>query len=209
MRLPATFYTREDVHGISRDLLGKFLVTHIDGVTTGGMIVETEAYRGPDDPASHAWKNRYTPRTRVMYEAGGKAYIYLCYGIHHLFNVVTGKAGIPHAVLIRALTPTDHIDIMLRRRRLDRLTPKITQGPGALSAALGLHTSLTGTDLTSPLSPVWIEDRDVVIHPKDIGTAPRVGVAYAGEAASWPWRYYLRGVEYVSAQPKIIKSKMP
>ena len=101
-RLPPEFYQTTDVVQIARDLLGKVLVTHFDGQYTAGRITETEAYRAPDDRACHAWNNRLTPRTRVMFEPGGTAYVYLCYGIHHLFNVVTAPAVMAHAVLIRA-----------------------------------------------------------------------------------------------------------
>jgi DNA-3-methyladenine glycosylase len=116
-KLPAAYYSSEDVNFIARDLLGKFLVSKINGQVTSGMIVETEAYRGPDDRASHSYNNRRTPRTEVMYKAGGVAYIYICYGMHHLTNVVTGPEEYAHAVLIRALQPTDGIEIMAERRK--------------------------------------------------------------------------------------------
>ncbi|HEY9560748.1 MAG TPA: DNA-3-methyladenine glycosylase, partial [Anseongella sp.] len=118
MKLSDVFYQREDVVQISRELLGKYLFTRLNGEITGGMIVETEAYHGPEDRASHAWKGRFTNRTRVMYGQGGMAYVYLCYGIHHLFNVVTAGNGVPHAVLVRAIEPTLGIERQLERRRM-------------------------------------------------------------------------------------------
>lgn len=201
-RLSPDFYTREDVVAISKELLGKFIVTRFDGILTSGMIVETEAYRGPEDRASHAWNNRYTARTKTMFEKGGKAYIYRCYGIHHLFNVVTAGEGVPHAVLIRAISPVDNIEVMLARRKFEQLRPQLTMGPGSLSVALGLTTTHNGTDLNDPDSPIWIEDRGVLIPATDIVTTTRVGVDYAGESALLEWRFYIRGVAYVSKKVK-------
>lgn len=201
-RLSPDFYTRNDVLTISKELLGKVIVTRFDGILTSGMIVETEAYRGPEDRASHAWNNRYTARTKTMFEKGGKAYIYRCYGIHHLFNVVTAGEGVPHAVLIRAIAPLDNIEAMLERRKFESLRPQLTMGPGTLSMALGLTTTHNGADLNDPDSPVWIEDRGVLIPASDIVATTRVGVDYAGEAALWEWRFYIRGVAYVSKKVK-------
>ena len=112
MKLQKDFYQREDVLTISRELLGKVLCTQFEGELTSGIIVETEAYAGETDQASHTYGGRRTLRTEVMYAPGGVSYIYLCYGIHHLFNVVTNFEGIPHAILIRAIKPIDGIDIM-------------------------------------------------------------------------------------------------
>ena len=146
MILPESFYNRKDVVKIARELLGKILVTEF-GVRTSGIIVETEAYAGITDKASHAYGGRRTGRTEVMYSPGGTAYVYLCYGIHHLFNVVTNIEGIPHAVLIRAIEPVEGIETMLERRGKTKLSPSLTAGPGALSQALGISTALTGTSL--------------------------------------------------------------
>ena len=123
--LPAHFYTRPDVVQVAKDLLGKYLVTNFEGQVTSGKIVETEAYRAPDDRASHAFGNRRTARTEVMFAEGGHAYVYLCYGIHHLFNVVTGPSEMAHAVLVRAVQPVDNVELMLARR--------LTAGPGSLT----------------------------------------------------------------------------
>lgn len=185
--LPRSFYLSEDILRISRELLGKFLVTRFDGRLTSGMIVETEAYCGPEDRASHAYGNRRTDRTEVMFQKGGLAYIYLCYGIHHLFNVVTNSEGRPHAVLIRALQPADGIDTMLRRRGQAVAVTSLCAGPGTLSKAMGLHRRYSGTSLDSDL--IWIEDRSVDPREEDIVASPRVGVDYAGDDAKLPWRF--------------------
>ncbi len=198
IRLNLSFYQREDVVKISKELLGKVLVSHFDNVKTAGIIVETEAYRGPDDKASHAYNNRYTNRTKVMYEAGGLAYVYLCYGIHHLFNVVTAKKGMAHAVLIRAIEPLEEIDAMLYRRNFDNLKPQLTAGPGVMSIALGITIANSGMDLTHPNSNIWIEDRKIVVKPKNIIESPRVGVAYAEECAGWNWRFRIAGNKFTS-----------
>lgn len=197
-RLPPSFFLREDVVQISRDLLGKYLVTEIDGAYTAGRIVETEAYRGPDDKACHAYNYRRTPRTSIMYEPGGHAYVYLCYGIHHLFNVVTGFEGQPHAVLIRAVQPIDNIEGMLARRKMAKLKPQLTAGPGALSQALGITTGLTGINMLDVQSPIRIEDRGMVIKEEDIIAGPRVGVGYAEECAEWPWRFRVKDSPWTS-----------
>ena len=199
-RLPRTYYQSLEVTDIARDLLGKYLITEIDGFHCSGIIVETEAYRGPDDRASHSYNNRRTSRTEVMYAEGGVAYIYICYGIHHLMNVVTGPKDDAHAVLIRALEPADGIDIMAARRQMMESDSRLTKGPGALSIALGLTSALSGTSLYSPSSPIWIEDRGLKFAPNEICSGPRIGVESAGEAALWPWRYFVKKNKYVSAK---------
>jgi DNA-3-methyladenine glycosylase len=196
MVLPESFYSRKDVVKIAQELLGKILVTEFDGLKTSGMIVETEAYAGVTDKASHAHGGRRTRRTETMYLPGGAAYVYLCYGIHHLFNVVTNVQDVPHAVLIRAVEPVEGIDIMLERRGKERLQPSLTAGPGAMSVALGIHTGLTGTSMQGP--ELYIEDRGIIVRAKDIVAATRVGVAYAMDDALRPYRFYLRNNPYVS-----------
>jgi DNA-3-methyladenine glycosylase len=195
------YYQSDDVTGIARDLLGKILVTRFDGQLTAGRIVETEAYMGPIDRASHAWNNRRTARTEVMFSAGGVAYIYLCYGIHHMMNVVTGPAGQPHAVLIRALEPLAGLDVMARRRDLAVDHPRMTVGPGALSRAMGLHVQWSGTSMTRRESPLWIEEA-APVSPSLVCAGPRIGVDYAGDAAAWPWRFFIRDSAWVSARRK-------
>lgn len=183
-KLPRSFYLRPDVVGIARELLGKRLVSHIGGVRTAGIITETEAYAGPIDRASHAHGGRRTARNEVMYARGGTAYIYLCYGIHHLFNVVTNTKDIPHAVLIRAIHPTEGQAVMHERRGGKRLT---TGGPGTLTQALGIRTAHNGTDLLG--DTLYIEDGPA---PPDhlVVTGPRIGVDYAGADALLPYRYH-------------------
>lgn len=196
MILPESFYTRKDVVKIAKELLGKVLVTRFNGEYTSGMITETEAYAGISDKASHAFGNRRTARTEVMFSQGGVAYVYLCYGIHHLFNVVTNVQNVPHAVLIRAVEPVDGIGIMLGRRAKDKLQPTLTAGPGAMSVALGIHTWHTAQSLQS--DDLYIEDRGIKIARKNIVEATRVGVAYAAEDALLPYRFYVRDNPYVS-----------
>ena len=194
MILPESFYTRKDVVKIARELLGKVLVTEF-GERTSGIIVETEAYAGATDKASHAYGNRRTNRTEVMYMHGGTAYVYLCYGIYHLFNVVTNVQDTPHAILIRAIEPIEGIDIMLERRGKGNITPSLTAGPGVLSQALGITTMHTGISLQGP--DIYIEEGKR-IKSKDIIAATRVGVAYAMDDALRPYRFYIKGNKFVS-----------
>ena len=190
MKLGKDFYTSNQVVDISRALIGKYLFSRINGELTGGIIVETEAYEGVIDKASHAYGNRLTERTQVMYEQGGRAYVYLCYGIHHLFNVVTNVKGIPHAVLIRAIEPVEGLNIMLERRGKEKIDYSLTSGPGTLSKALGITSSLSGTSLTG--SSLWIEDRGVRVPHHQVIASPRVGVAYAAEHALLRYRFRLK-----------------
>jgi DNA-3-methyladenine glycosylase len=196
MLLPETFYTGTDVLKIARKLIGKVLVTNMDGVITAGMITETEAYAGTTDKASHAYGGRRTTRTEVMYARGGAAYVYLCYGIHHLFNVVTNIQDVPHAVLVRAIAPIEGIETMLERRNKRMLNSTLTAGPGSLSAALGINKQHTGISLLS--ESIFIEDRGIKISTQDIVATTRIGVDYAGNDALLPYRFYLRDSEYVS-----------
>ena len=196
MILPESFYTRKDVVKIAKELLGKVLVTKFDGITTSGIIVETEAYAGAGDKASHASGGRRTARTEIMYANGGTAYVYLCYGIHHLFNVVTNVKDTPHAILIRGIEPLEGIDEMLNRRGKEQLSPSLTAGPGALSVALGIHTWHSGYSLSGP--EIQIEDRGIKVSARNIAAGTRVGVAYAQEDALLPYRFSIRGNKYVS-----------
>lgn len=196
-KLPLEFYLRDDVVQIAKDLLGKVLVTEWEGVRTSGRIVETEAYAGEIDKASHASKGR-TKRTGVMYEAGGNAYVYLCYGIHQMFNIVTNVAGVPHAVLIRGIEPLEGIDAMLQRTGKQKLDATLSRGPGNVGKALGFHVSQCGLSLTG--DQLYIEDDGFVLDQKDIVAAPRIGVAYAGDHALWDYRFYIRGHQYVSGK---------
>jgi DNA-3-methyladenine glycosylase len=181
---------------ISRQLLGKVLVTEIGGKYTSGIIVETEAYAGPTDKACHAYLHRNTKRTAPMFLEGGIAYIYLIYGMYHLFNIVTNVAGQPYAVLVRAIEPLDGIDTMLERRGLPTLTSQLTAGPGTMSIALGLKKTMSGESLQGP--HIWLEDRNIKVPAKNIIATTRVGVAYAAEDALLPYRFLIRDNPYVS-----------
>ena len=198
MKVAPSFYLREDVVQISKDLLGKILVTNVDGQLAAGKIVETEAYRAPDDKACHAHLNRFTERTKVMFEKGGTAYIYLCYGIHHLFNIVTGPKGMAHVVLLRGIEPLENVDVMLQRRKFTELKYNLTAGPGTLTQAMGISKKQNAIDLTSEESPIWIEDRGNLILEEDIIASPRVGIDYAEECALWDWRFRVKGSKWTS-----------
>lgn len=199
-KLPKSFYQRADVLEIARELLGKILVTKYEGEITAGRIVECEAYDGVIDRASHAFNGRRTSRNEIMYGEAGSAYVYLCYGIHHLFNVVTNKKNIPHAILIRALEPMKGIEKMLQRRGKKTLDKTITRGPGSLSAALGVFVKHNGYSLQS--KELYIADDDFVFPDELIGVSPRIGVDYAKEAAKYPYRFYIKGNKFVSGSPK-------
>jgi DNA-3-methyladenine glycosylase len=186
--LPQEFYTRNDVVTVARELLGKILCTRIRGGRAKAIIAETEAYAGVDDRASHAFGGKRTARTEPMFGAGGIAYVYLCYGIHHLFNVVTNIEGTPHAVLIRAAIPLAGEKLMLRRRGRKEVDEALMKGPGTLSQALGITTRLTGTSLQG--DRIWIEDQSMA--PTAILTGPRIGVGYAGKDAALPYRFIAR-----------------
>jgi len=193
-RLDKSFYLRDDVVSISKELLGKYVFTRFDGVLTGGMIVETEAYNGRTDKACHAFLKR-TKRTEILYNEGGEAYIYLCYGIHHMLNIVTNEEGLADAILIRAIEPTEGIETMIQRRGGDKGF-KLTAGPGSLGQALGIHKDMTGTSLLG--DEIWIEQDVSEKSVFEIEVDRRVGVDYAGEDALHPWRFYIKDNKYVS-----------
>ena len=187
MKLPISFYTRDDVVQIAKELLGKYLCTNFNGFLTTGIITETEAYKGIVDRASHSFNNRFTQRTQVMYLEGGVAYVYLCYGIHSLFNVVTNIAGIPDAVLIRAIKPEDGLSEMLKRTLKTEISANFGIGPGNVCKILGIHYSHTGLNLSE--NKIWLEDRGVKILDSEINISTRIGVHYAGEDAKLPYRF--------------------
>ena len=189
MKLGASFFQRDDVPGVARELLGKALCTDIDGQLTKIIVTETEAYAGVTDKASHAYDNRRTKRTEPMYADGGIAYVYLCYGIHHLFNVVTNRAGVPHAVLIRAGQPVTGVEHMLARRNKSKSDKTLLGGPGSLAKALGITTDDTGTCLEG--SRIWIEDTGHEVGDESIVAGPRIGVDYAKEDAARPYRFFM------------------
>lgn len=187
MKLSRDFYLRDDVVEVSADLLGKVLCTRLDGCLTKLIITETEAYAGVTDRASHAYGGRRTGRTEPMFGEGGTAYVYLCYGIHHLFNIVTNEANTPHAILIRAGVPLRGMNVMLRRRNKLRLDETLLAGPGSLAKAMGITTEHTGTSLLG--RQIWIEDHGIEIDEQSVIVGPRIGVDYAGDDALRPYRF--------------------
>jgi DNA-3-methyladenine glycosylase len=195
IELAPAFFQRKNVLNIARQLLGKIILTRIDGEITSARIVEVEAYNGEVDKASHTFGGRRTKRTEPMYGNGGSAYVYLCYGIHHLFNVVTNIHGTPHAVLIRGAEPMKGIDIMCRRRGKSRPDHSLTRGPGNLTKALGIYAALSGASLGKEIT---LYDDGKRYKKTEIGISPRIGVDYAGKDALLPYRYFVRMNPYVS-----------
>ncbi len=190
-----SWYLNDNVAEVAKQLLGKILCTLIDGELTKGMIVETEAYSGYNDKACHANNQKKTGRNQIMFGAGGHAYVYLCYGIHHLFNIVTNKKGRADAVLIRAVEPSEGVDTMKKRRNMTSIEKRLTAGPGVLSCALGIQTIHYGTAMNS--DTIWIEE-GALIHEDKIVASVRIGVEYAEEDALKPWRFYIKENGWVS-----------
>jgi len=200
-KLPFSYYLNQDVLFLAKDLLGKVLYTQIDGKITSGIIVETEAYFGIQDKASHAYGGRRTDRTETLYSKGGISYVYLCYGIHHLFNIVSSVEGEPHAVLIRAIEPLTGKDIMETRRNMPASKAAISSGPGSAAKALGIDRSFNKKDLNG--DEIWIEDHEIKYPPEQIISSTRIGVAYAQEDALLPWRFFIKENKYVSKPNKV------
>jgi len=192
VKLRASFYRRPTLQ-VAEDLLGKVLVRRLNGKNLAGKIVETEAYVGPHDLACHASKGR-TPRTAIMFENGGRAYVYMIYGFYFCLNAVTEAEGFPAAVLIRAIEPLEQIAVMRKLRKHPHRDTDIASGPGKLCMAMGIDKELNGADLTG--NKLWIEDRGVEVQ--GIEASPRVGVDYAGEYRDMPWRFYISGNSHVS-----------
>lgn len=197
-KIGISFYKRDDVLLIAKELLGKILVTKWNGIITSGRIVEVEAYNGINDKASHSFGGRRTKRNEIMYADGGVVYVYLCYGIHHLFNVVTNSKETPHAILIRALEPIKGIDEMLRRVGKNKLDTTLTRGPGNLSKALGLFSFHSGQSLLG--KDLFIVSDDFVYKKNEIIASPRIGVDFAGKDALLPYRFYIKGNPFVSGK---------
>lgn len=193
--LDQSFFQHPDVEYVARRLLGKKLCFKTKAGFCSGRIVETEAYAGPWDKASHAYGNKRTPRTEVMFHPGGCAYVYFCYGMHHMFNVVTGPENTPHAVLIRALEPLEGIDLMKARRKNDTITA-LTNGPAKLCQALGIDRALNGQSLIS--GQLYIEEDGHHPCESEVVAVPRIGIDYAQEHAQLPMRFYISGSMYVS-----------
>ena len=197
-KLDHSFYNRKDVVQIAKDLLGKILVTQFYGVRSSGRIVETEAYNGVEDRACHAFGGRRTVRSEHLYGGPGTVYVYICYGMHHLFNVITNKKDIPHAVLIRALEPLQGIEQMLKRTGKSSADYTLTKGPGNLARAMGMSKIHTGGDLFS--EEIFIEDDGLRYKKDQITTTKRIGVESAREDAELPYRFIVKGNPYVSAR---------
>ena len=196
MKLSLDYFIQANVVKVAEDLLGKVLFTRINDEVCAGIITETEAYAGVKDKASHAYAGRRTARTETMYAEGGIAYVYLCYGMHHLFNVVTNAKDIPDAVLIRSIIPYHNEALILQRRGQNKHTKNLLNGPGKLSMGLGIDKALNGKSLLG--SEVWIEDRGIHINPSAIQTTSRIGIDYAEEDALLPYRFVVSDKKYLA-----------
>ena len=192
MKLKRQFFQRPTLE-VARNLIGKVLVRRVRGRNLAGKIVETEAYVGPHDLACHASKGK-TSRTSIMFEAGGCAYVYMIYGFYFCLNAVTEAEDYPAAVLIRAVEPLDHLNVMRKFRKYPDRDTNIASGPGKLCMAMGIDKTLNGEDLTG--DTLWIEDRRLEVGR--IVVSPRSGVDYAGEYKDKPWRFYVEGNPHVS-----------
>ena len=199
-KLLKSFYDRKDVVKIAKELLGKVIVTNVDGKVTSGRIVETEAYVGLVDKASHSYGGRRTPRNEHMYCAAATSYVYICYGMHQMLNIVTNKKNIPDAVLIRAIEPIKGINIMLKRTGKPVLNNTLTKGPGNVGKALGISKKHSGKDLLEDEIYIY-HDGESKIDENKIGISKRIGVDSAGPDALLPYRFYIRGNKFVSARP--------
>ncbi len=198
MKLSSSYYTNPDAEFLAKDLLGKILCTRTDDGITSGIIVETEAYFGTLDKASHAYGSRRTPRTETMYIEGGVAYVYICYGIHYLLNVVTSVKDDPQCVLIRSIEPLEGLEIMEMRRKMPADQKAISSGPGSVTKALGIDSSFNKDILTG--DRIWIEDRAISYHTSQVSTGPRIGIAYAQEHASLPLRFFVKDSKFVKVK---------
>ncbi len=207
--LSQQYYLNTDVVALAKDLLGKHLEVWSDGIRTSGIIVETEAYRAPDDRACHAHLNKFTKRTKTMFEQGGTAYIYLCYGIHHLFNIVTAPEGMAHAVLIRATSPIDGLETQLLRRKTPKRKYDLSNGPGKVSQALAITKQYNGTTIFREDDTIQIWDHGTIVQPDKILAGPRVGIAYAQESCNLPWRFRLKDNPWTSKPNNVFYTDWP
>lgn len=190
MKIERSYFLNPDVVALARDLLGKYIFTIKDGQIAGGIISEVEAYKGINDKASHAFGGRRTQRNEMMFHEGGVAYVYLCYGMHHLLNFVTNVEDEPDAVLIRGIIPTHGTELMLQRTGKSQVAKGLTDGPGKVSKALAISVKDNGMDLCS--DTLWIEDRQLIVKDEDVLITPRIGVDYAGEDTQRPYRFLLK-----------------
>ncbi len=201
-QLPKSFFVSDDVVFIAKSLLGKILVSSINNQLIQCRIVETEAYRGPDDKASHTYGNRLNNKNKVMYEEGGHAYVYISYGMHHMLNVVTSSRGNGHAVLIRALEPIAGIDTIKINRKVDHDNHILTGGPGKLCQALGITKEMNLQKFYKKDAFLQIWDDGYIVE--DVYATARVGMSiHVKESANWPWRFYIQGNKWVSRPLKV------
>lgn len=192
-KLTAAFFRRPTLT-VARGLLGKYLMVKHGREILSGKIVETEAYAGEDDLACHASKGR-TPRTETLYQKAGTVYVYLVYGMYHCLNIVTEKKGFPSAVLIRAVEPKEGIARMKKNRKITALY-NLASGPGKVCEAFGITKNMNGEAVGGP--HIWIEDRGESVRAHNIVVTPRIGVAYAGACAHYPWRLYIAHNNFIS-----------
>jgi DNA-3-methyladenine glycosylase len=194
-RLARSFYLRQHTLTVCRELLGKLLVVPDEhGRRVSGMIVEVEAYLGITDRGAHSYGGRRTARNEVTYGTGGHVYVFFVYGMYYQLNLVTGPAEHPHVALVRAVEPVEGIEIM-RDRRGAMKDRNLTSGPGKLCIAMNIDRRLNGERLHS--DRIWVENYRAFTDD-DIASGPRIGIDYAGEDALKPWRFWVRGNEYVS-----------
>jgi len=198
-KLSIAFYQRKDVVEIAKDLLGKIVVTNIDGKITSGRIVETEAYVANVDKASHAYNGKRTLRNEAMYAAAGAIYVYICYGMHNMLNIVTNDLNVPDAILIRALEPIKGIEIMLERTGKIMLDNTLTKGPGNVAKAMGISKNITGLMVGEKIINIYKDDFSFL--QDEIGTSKRIGIDGAGTDAELPYRFFVRGNKFVSGRP--------
>ena len=200
-KIPLNFYNREDVVTIARELLGATLVTNIDGIITSGKIVETEAYAAENDRSSHAYLGRRTERNEMMYAAPGSVYVYLCYGVHKMINIITNKIDVPEAILIRAVEPLLGIEAMATRTGKSTNDVTLTKGPGNLTTAFGITKALQGNIVDGNSIYLLTGEMKKILN-EEVGVSKRIGIDGAGEDAFLPWRFYLKGNKHVSASPR-------
>lgn len=198
-KLSLAFYQRKDVVQIAKDLLGKIVVTNIGGKITSGRIVETEAYVANVDKASHAYNGKRTLRNEAMYAAAGAIYVYICYGMHNMLNIVTNDLNVPDAILIRALEPVNGFDIMLERTGKKMFDNTLTKGPGNVAKAMGISKNISGLNLGEKIINIYKDDFSFL--QDEIGTSKRIGIDGAGTDAELPYRFFVRGNKFVSGRP--------
>jgi DNA-3-methyladenine glycosylase len=198
-KLSLAFYQRKDVVEIAKDLLGKIVVTNVGGKITTGRVVETEAYVAHVDKASHAYNGKRTLRNETMYAAAGAVYVYICYGMHNMLNIVTNDVNVPDAILIRALEPLNGIDFMLERTGKKIFDNTLTKGPGNVAKAMGISKSISGLMLGNEQINIYKDD--FLLFENEIGTSKRIGIESADTDALLPYRFFVKGNKFVSARP--------